>query len=342
MRALRRPTVTATIVVVALAAVACTPLPPRTLGQDWSDADPVATDRIPLRDPFVVADQESGWYYMVGTGPGLPMYRSRDLRTWDGPKRTFTPPLGFWGTHRSWAPEIHRYRDAWYMFASFADAPNEGLTVNSTVGTAVLRSEHVDGPYEPISDGPTTPTERFALDGTLVVDDDGTPWIVYAQEHIDPRLGRDGRMAAARLSEDLSRTVGDPIELFAGSDAPWGIAPLLGTLFGFVTDGPSLYRTCDGELLMLWSSDGAQLAYTTGVARSRSGTVAGPWEQLRRPFFVDGGHSSTFVGLDGVVRSALHSPTLFNEHPVIGPVAERDGTIVRTGADTAAVRPCRG
>jgi len=45
----------------------------------------VPTDSIRLSDPAVLADQKTKMYYMTGTG-GM-MWRSSDLRSWEGPFR---------------------------------------------------------------------------------------------------------------------------------------------------------------------------------------------------------------------------------------------------------------
>ncbi len=68
--------------------------------------------------------------------------------------------------------------------------------------------------------------------------------------------------------------------LFKASDAPWAKGqkqPAGDTVF--VTDGPEFFRTKTGVLLMLWSSYDAK-GYVQSQARSKSGTLAGPWEQL--------------------------------------------------------------
>lgn len=59
---------------------------------------------------------------------------------------------------------------------------------------------------------------------------------------------------------------------------------------------------------MLWSSF-SETGYTTGIAISDSGKVAGPWRQQAEPFFRgDGGHAMIFRRFDGVLMVALHSP----------------------------------
>jgi hypothetical protein len=59
---------------------------------------------------------------------------------------------------------------------------------------------------------------------------------------------------------------------------------------------------------MLWSSFGKG-GYLTGVARSLSGEITGPWEQAPAPIYAsDGGHPMLFRTFEGRLLMALHSP----------------------------------
>lgn len=262
-------------------------------------------DEIRIRDPFVLPVRETGTYYLYGTGgppgqPGSYVYQSRDLKTWTGPEPVFRAPEDYWGQRDFWAPEVHAYRGRYYMFITFSPA-GEGPR-----GTAVLVSDRPDGPFVPHSDGPVTPGGWFALDGTLFVDMDGAPWLVFCHEWI--QIG-DGALCAVRLAEDLSRAESEPVTLFHASDAAWGVESRFDGKRGRVTDGLWLHRCGDGGLLMLWSTFGAGGLYTVGSARSASGAVTGPWSVDGAPIFTrDGGHPMLFRSFDGTLMMALHQP----------------------------------
>jgi len=114
----------------------------------------------------------------------------------------------------------------------------------------------------------------------------------------------DGTVEAIRLSPDLSEPAGEPIILFRGS----AVARGLRGHDRFVTDGPFLYRTRTGRLLMLWSTFGWQ-GYMTLIAASESGLLQGPWTQLPRPlFYDDGGHAMVFRTFDERLMLILHHP----------------------------------
>lgn len=173
-----------------------------------------------IRDPYVLADAISGTYFLYGTtdqepwsgpGVGFDAYRSSDLEHWSGPIEVFRPPAGFWGTTQFWAPEMHRYAGRYFMFATFAGPVRRR-------GTQALVADRPDGPFLPWSDGPVTPDGWESLDGTLHVDPDGVPWLVFCHEWL--QIG-DGSIAVLRRSDELTRAVGEPIVLFHASEARW-------------------------------------------------------------------------------------------------------------------------
>lgn len=286
---------------------------------------------IRMRDPFIL-EASPGEYVLFGTtdenlwgGPatGFDCYTSTDLEHWDGPIAAFRPPEGFWSDTQYWAPEVHAYRGRFYLFATFASSdPSSGPR-----GTAILVSDSATGPFAPWSDGPVTPRDVPCLDGTLFINDDAKPWIVYSRgaEGVtggDPGIS-DGEMWARRLSDDLRAPIGAPVLLFVASSAKWskplwfpdGVEPPEELNLGkdpLFTDGPFLFRSSDGRLLMLWSSFGDE-GYAMGIAESASGTVVGPWVQNNEPLWArNGGHGMIFRSAAGPTYLAFHWP---NETP---------------------------
>jgi hypothetical protein len=146
----------------------------------------------------------------------------------------------------------------------------------------------------------------MTLDGTLYVDPDGQPWMVYAHEWVQKI---DGTMEAIKLKDDLSDAVGEPTHLFKASDAPWlnqSIQPTTRPL-NYVTDGCQLYRSKTGDLLMLWSSY-ERGSYVQTQARSKTGKLEGPWEQLPPLVGGDSGHGMLFRTFEGELLLILHQP----------------------------------
>ncbi len=265
------------------------------------------TSDIHIRDPFVLPVEAERQYYLYGTtgahawtesAAGFDYYTSPDLERWQGPFPAFRPPAGFWADRNFWAPEVHVYRGAWYLFASLK---TEGVRR----GTQILAADSPQGPFVPISDGPVTPREWECLDGTLFVDAHGGPWMVFCHEWV--QVG-DGEICALRLSDDLASASEEPRLLFRASEAPWAQPISSKGRHGYVTDGPWLHRLASGALILLWSSFGAG-GYTIGQARSASGDISGPWQQLPEPLYAgDGGHCMVFRAFDGGLWLAFHRP----------------------------------
>ena len=288
------------------------------------------TREIRIPNPFVLPVSRERAYYLFGSTWRLPgcsptsfhYFRSRDLRSWDGPYLAFERPEGFWADRDFVASEVHELDGAFYMFANL-------LGQGRPRGTQVLRAEAPGGPYRPISDGPVTPAHWECIDGTLHVDAHGEPWIVFCHEWIQIH---NGAMCATRLSADLSRAVDRPVYLFSATEAPWVLPfrtpdqdPAL-RFPGYVTDGPFLHRTASGGLLMLWSSFGAS-GYTMGQARSDDGTVTGRWEQAAEPLWTeDGGHGMLFRTFGGALMLTLHAPHSNGQfRTLFMPAEETDG-----------------
>ncbi len=282
-------------------------------------------DAIQIRDPFIVPVAEEQTYYLYGTtdmncwnGPavGFDAYASRDLVQWEGPIPVFRPEPGFWATENFWAPEVHRYGDRYFMFASFK-APERPRA------TQILAAAGPRGPFRPHSDGPVTPSAWECLDGTLYIDPHGQPWMVFCHEWVQVR---DGEMCAMPLAPDFTHAAGEPLLLFHASDAPWARA--IGEHNSFITDGPFLWRTAEGTLWLLWSSFGAE-GYAIGAARSDNGDIGGPWRQQSDPLYRrDGGHGMLFRTFDGDLRLSIHYPNDSpNERPLLLAVVEEAGAL---------------
>ncbi len=296
---------------------------------------------IQIRDPFILPHPASGHYYLFGTtdtdcwdgpGTGFDVYAGRDLERWEGPFPAFRPEAGFWATRNFWAPEAHEYMGRYYLFASFKSE-------TARRGTQILVSDRPGGPYAPHSVGPVTPAQWECLDGTLHVDANGDPWIVFCHEWVQIT---DGEIRARRLSADLREPAGEPVLLFRASEAPW-TRPLRSKRRSIdprarVTDGPFLWRTRAGTLLMLWSSF-SESGYAMGIARSESGTIEGPWIQEEKPIAdTDSGHGMLFRSLDGKIFMTVHAP---NSTPLERPVfieVEETGRSIRVRSETEGSR----
>jgi GH43 family beta-xylosidase len=317
---------------------------------------PPTRDRadIRIRDPFVLTDPDSQTYYMYATTTarneagnqrhGVGVYTSRDLSEWTGPTPVMLLPEDWWADSAVWAPEVHQFNGKYYLFTTLTGETSlpaiEGRPPLHYRGTQIFRADNPMGPFRPFSNKPHTPLDWMALDGTLWVED-GIPYMIFCHEWIQVT---DGTMILQRLTPDLSSTIGEPWFLFKATDAPW-VRNLRSVdvkyrdeIFdGTVTDGPCVYRTNTGKLLMVWSSFGDD-KYAIGVAESTTGRVAGPWVQQPVPLFsANGGHSMIFRTLDGQLAIALHQPNSQNERAHFFELID-EGNTLSLGRELAADR----
>lgn len=286
-----------------------------------------------MRDPFIL--RVGDVYYAYGTGVENDDW---DNTKWICYKNTTGDLEGTWerlqgdvavlpeyAVKNRWAPEAHEYCGNYYMFASYYSA------VTKHKGTAVLRSSSPEGPFIEISDGPVTPADWNCIDGTLYVDEDGTPWMVYVYEWNDTDDGV-GRMMASRLACDLTHFVSEPIELFRADEPSWRASDAV------VTDGCFMYKAENGELLMLWSNFNDN-GYCVGVARSSNGRIDGEWTHDDELIFSKelsgehgGGHGMLFKDVDGKMYMSVHSPNSpqngIGETTVFVPILEENGRLL--------------
>lgn len=253
---------------------------------------------IIIRDPFILADQKSETYYLYGTtnhydGLGFYCYTSKDLVDWKGPFKVFNTPVDFWGTRDFWAPEVHEYKGAYYMFATFKNP-------RKCRGVQILKADNPIGPFVVHSDV-ITPKDWECLDGTLVIES-GEPYMIFCHEWLQIK---DGTMCSIKLSDDLKHAIGEPTVLFKASDALWSKNPDWSDEPINVTDGPFAYVK-DNNKYLLWSSFGEK-CYRISVAIPKKSFVEADYIQTEKPFEIEsGGHGMIFTNFKGEDLLVVH------------------------------------
>lgn len=283
-----------------------------------------------LRDPFLLVD--NGIYYLYGTE----IVDDWDNTNWACYINGSGKLCGEWkktehliyekpslAEKQFWAPEVHKYKDAYYMFCTYYSR------LTKRRGCTILKSISPAGPFTEISNGHVTPQEIDAIDATFYLDEDAQPWIIYVHEWscTDDNIGR---MCIAKLSNDLTHIISKPIEIFRADSPSWTNEK--------VTDGCFLRKLASGELIMLWSNF-QQNNYCIGIARSTNGKIDGNWVHddvlIYKKGMVDnydGGHGMVFTDTDGQLYLCLHSPNEpcdeCKERTIFLPVKEQNGTLI--------------
>lgn len=279
-------------------------------------------DSIHIRDPFILVHE--GVYYLYGTDgdtvwqgrpTGFECYASEDLSNWHGPLTVFKADESFFADRFFWAPECHKYNDQFFLLTTLGAAGRKK-------GIYAMVADSPLGPFQLHTPDPLTPPDWCAIDGTLFVDEHSTPWLIFSHTFEDVPSGD---MAAVRLSQDLTQTIGDPLLLFQAADAPWAKpVPFAKAEFGldgdvYFTDGPWVHRMSSGQLIIIWSA-WSDHGYSVGIAISESGHISGPWHHHPEKLLPGGGHGMLFRSLEGELIYTMHAP---NETPLERPVFYR-------------------
>lgn len=296
------------------------------------------SDGIACRDPFIMLYNNR--YYMYKRFDNIyDLYRrkedkivvlvSDDLENWSEEITVYEPREDFHGIKDLfWAPECHYYKGHFYIFTSvFSNKTNHR-------SISVYRADNPLGPFEDIADGCITPPEWNAIDGTLYVDESGQPWMVFVREWVSMPEGN-GSFVAAKLSEDFTHFIGEPIHLFYARE-------LEGAVMG-VTDGCYMVKLRSGKLMMLWSNFTSK-GYVIAKAYSESGQIQGPWVQdgllYEKGMYdfsdEDGGHAMIFPKRDGTMAITYHSPN----SPREGVVERVQIRSIEEVCDTIKIKTC--
>ena len=257
---------------------------------------------IAVRDPFILLYGDKYYLYKRdGVNNKIVCQISDDLESWSEDIIVYQPPENFHGIKDFfWAPECHYYKGFFYIFTAVYSKNTNHRNIS------VYRADNPLGPFEDIANGCITPPDWDAIDGTLYVDDDGQPWMIFVHEWVS-MPDENGSFVAAKLSEDFTHFISEPIHLFYAKE-------MLNAAMG-VTDGCYMIKLDSGRLMMIWSNF-TKNGYVIAKAYSKSGKIEGPWVQDGLLYEKDmytfakycGGHGMIFQTKDGTFAIAYHSP----------------------------------
>ncbi len=285
----------------------------------------IRTEEMEYRDPFIYVDKEKQAYYCpVVVAGGIEMYKSRDLNMWRNLGNVYNTS-GLYSNYTYWAADMYRWKDNVYCIATAVSANGSADDFTSAKSNTVFKGDYgPEGAIWPLNRDhvnliPETDTQN--IDGSLYVDESGTPWIVYCREAATEitEKGYDAGVYAYKMNDDLTSTVGEPVRLFNGSDSKYACAvDVRDGKAVYIADAPMLWRDpSSGKLICIWShyakqpGNDDQKWYSIGQAVSTSGKIEGPWEHAGIVNNYDGGHGCIFEDLDGNLKLAYHlNPSL--------------------------------
>ena len=207
-----------------------------------------------IGDPHII--KANGEYFAFATGGpiGFNVWRSADLKTFTKEKAMKKIE---WVSGDYWAPEVYEVNGKYVMFFTGRWKENGSLRIG------VAMSEQPQGPYEDAIGGPLFDFGYAAIDGTLVYDSEGTPYMIYSRDCSENVVNgnHESHLYGVQLASDLCAVVGEAVPLTT-PDTPWE----LNSGDYRWNEGPFVLSR-EGKYYLYYSANGyAQKEYAVGVA----------------------------------------------------------------------------
>ena len=258
-----------------------------TLTLSSAKAEQVAPEqRVQLADPFILLHE--GTYYAYGTHNrnGIEYYTSNDLRKWHYGGIALHKNNSY-GTKWFWAPEVYLIDRKFYMY----------YTAENRICVAIADSPI--GPFKQVKKEPMLPNEH-AIDNTLFIDDDGTPYLFYV--HIKHGF----HIKVAELERDYTTIKPNTTTHCIKPKQHWE------QVEGKVNEGPSIIKH-DGLYFMFYSGNG-YTSHNYGIGCAIARNIRGPWRKLpENPILqfpgrlVGTGHGAPFYDKAGKLHYVFHA-----------------------------------
>lgn len=239
-----------------------------------------------VHDP-VMAQGEDGKYYMFTTGFGVGVISSADLKGWqmekpvfaEAPKWAVEEVKGYNG--HTWAPDISKHNGLWYLYYSCSTFGKNG----SAIGLATNKTLDPTSPdFKWEDQGLVIASHKGvdnwnAIDPNLIVDEKGTPYLVYGSFW-------DGLQLIELSKEDFKTPVTKPVTVARRLDREVKQGDIKFTQEGEniieagdnAIEGPFIYKHGDYYYLIVsfdYCCRGENSTYKTVYGRSKS--VTGPY-----------------------------------------------------------------
>lgn len=127
-------------------------------------------------DPWVIF-WENNYYYCRVNEDGISVSQTRRLQDiGQSPQiRVWTPPEGTSYSKGIWAPELHHLDGKWYIYF----AADDGNNANHRMYVIEGDTQNPQGSYT-FKGKITAPTDRWAIDGTVLVLDNGSKYFIWS------------------------------------------------------------------------------------------------------------------------------------------------------------------
>lgn len=137
-----------------------------------------------LHDPSIIKEGNTWWAF--GTGEidknGIRVLRSNDGKNWSAAPTIFPQPLPWWKTYvpnhtsAQWAPDIQYYNGRYWLYYSVSSFGSNNSLIGLISTTSINSGNWRDDGLVIRS---TTSNNYNAIDGDLVIDANGNPWLSF-------------------------------------------------------------------------------------------------------------------------------------------------------------------
>jgi len=271
----------------------------------------IVTNITKIGDPQIILYEDTYYCYATSHPAGFLVWSSKDLVNWSEPKLALDAS-NHWGNGCFWAPEVIYHEGKFVMHYS----ARWKETGNLRLGVAI--SDHPEGPFTDIVDGPMFDLGYSTIDGS-VLRWHGKNYFYYSRDCsmniVDGH--RTSQVYMVELDETLSKTVGEH-KLMTTPVFPWERKDM--DKHPLWNEGPNVVEW-NGKLIMNYSANfyGSN-EYAICIAQSDH--PEGPWIKhdcanpvlsCREDLF-GAGHNAFFYDKEGNLMTALHVQT-DPEHP---------------------------
>lgn len=274
--------------------LSCTNKESATEGQTETEEEPTAENKpledIPLADPFILFHDSVYYAYGTSSDEGFEVYYSDNLEEWQRHDKMLLKKEDSFGEKWFWAPEVY-YRASNKTFYLF-------YSVDEHI--CVATSDSPLGPFK--QQVKKTMLSEKAIDSSLFIDDDGTPYIYFV------RFTNGNVIWMAELEDDWETIKEETLTMcLETAESGWE------ALLGKVNEGPSVVKK-EGVYYMLYSANDYR-SQDYGVGYAMSNAPSGPWEKqesnpiLQNPpnGLVGTGHGAYFTDKKGNEKYVFHA-----------------------------------
>lgn len=226
----------------------------------------------PAADPWMIFHE--GFYYFCESRDQTTLYIRKSKSIFDIGKdegtKVWTPPAHSMNSKNVWAPELHFLNDKWYIYYAADDGKNENHRM------WVLESED-SNPFGKYHCRGMLDTGGWAIDGTLLVQDDGSLHLIWSGWP-----GKtDGQQNIYIAPMQNPYTICGERVLIAQPEHNWERVEMP------ICEGPQILKR-DGKIFLIYSASASwTVDYCLGMLVNTDGKLLNPasWKKVDGPVF---------------------------------------------------------